>query len=91
MQPNHASHPSRRVPAWGVAAPAILAIASALFTVIAERDDAVAIHAINPPTIDLPLHRAENALTDDADGASCARIGRIVVAAFAQRPLTLHL
>jgi hypothetical protein len=78
------------VPAWGVAAPAIIAIASALFTVIAERDDAVAIDAINPPTLDLPLQRAENAPTDDA-GASRARIGRLVVAAFAQGPLTLHL
>ena len=91
MQPNLASHPAHCAPAWGIAAPAIIAVASTLFTVIAERDDAVAIRLINPPTLDLPLQRAENALTDDAGSASRARIGRIVVAAFAQGPLTLHL
>jgi hypothetical protein len=91
MQPKLAFHPARRVPAWGVAAPAIIAVASALFTVIAERDDAVAIQAINPPTLDLPLQRAENARIDDAGGASRVPISRLVVAAFAQGPLTLHL
>jgi len=88
MQPNLASHPARRVPAWGVAAPAIIAVVSALFMVIAERDDAV---AINSPWPDRPLHSAENAPTDDAGGASCALLGRIRLAVLAQKPLTLHL
>ena len=88
MQPNLAFHPARRVPAWGVAAPALIAVASALFMVVAQSDDMV---AFNPPWPDRPLHSAENAPTDDAGGASCALIDRIRVAMLAQRPLTLHL
>jgi hypothetical protein len=91
MHQKRAFHPTRRVPAWGVAAPAIIAVASALFTVMAERDDALAIQALNPPTLDLPLQRAENARTDGAGGASRVPIGCLVLAAFAQGPLTLHL
>ena len=88
MQPNLAFHRARHVPVWGVAAPAIVAVASALFTVVAERDDA---SAINPPTLDRPLRHAENARTDDAGGASCALVDRILVPLLAQGPLTLHL
>lgn len=89
MQPNLASsHPARRVPAWGVVAPAIIAVASALFTVVAQRDDAVAINAL---TLDLPLRHAENARTDGAGDVSCTLADRIRVAVLAQRPLTLHL
>jgi hypothetical protein len=88
MQPNLPCHGARRCPAWGVAVTASIAVASALLTIVAQPEAAV---AINSPPLDRPLPHAENARSDDADGRPGALVERIAVAVFAHGPLTLHL
>jgi hypothetical protein len=90
LEPNLTLRAARHAPAWGVATPALIAVASALY-MVALAEPGVDALATNPPTVDRPLGCAEN---DSAYGPCSDEptpLGCVVARSLARGPLELHL